>query len=147
MAPINNELQVNALIQCIEPNDDSSPPTPPPPLQPSDFRLMHMNKEQLCDIHEHNETTVVDNFRVKRTIDVCLASGNQESDIRDARDILEWAQEKVYKSIPTNRLSRDNIIVDAHKAITCALEENINCPFCTHYHTGSHDQYSNTDNS
>ena len=63
--PINNELKLNALVQCIDSNDDTlspTPPPPPPPLQSSDFRLMHMNEEQLYDLHEHNKAAGVDNY-------------------------------------------------------------------------------------
>ena len=50
---------------------------------------MHMNKENLCNLHEQNEATGVDSHQVERAIDACLASDNQESDIHNARDLLE----------------------------------------------------------
>ena len=91
-----------------------------------------MNEEQLCDLHEHNETAGVDNRRFECAIDACLASNDQESDICKARDILEWAQEKLYKPTPKNRISRADRVADTRKALTRALKEIFNHLFCTH---------------
>ena len=88
MAPINYKLQDDALAQCIKSDDDKNPLTTSPTLQPSDFRVIHMNEEQLCDPHEHNKATGGTNCRVERAINTCLVSDNQKINICDVRDIL-----------------------------------------------------------